>query len=210
MYAGMLFNPLNANSSNTFTPVGTVATSGSNGQAIYLGALTTNQAASLNLGGLYNLMVMNTSSTSPPAFNATFPNPGGTGPYVGLPGTTGASAAIANGTPVLFADNNYVYQKLNIPPKLDSNGNPCNYVVFGLGPYCTIVGATSFGMFDAPVCFGEHSFEQPIVSYARYLCVFRVYSDGSTRAQYVGCAHDDPTGLGTYDMHMQEYYQTTN
>jgi hypothetical protein len=110
---------------------------------------------------------------------------------------------------VLFADNNYVYQRLNIAPKLDSNGIPCNYVVFGLGPYTTIVGARSFGIFDAPVSFGEHSFEQPIAAYARYLCVFRVYSDGS-RCEFVGAAHDDATGLGTYDMHMQEYYQTTN
>ena len=84
---------------------------------------------------------------------------------------------------VLFADNNYIFQRLNIAPKVDSNGNPCNYVVLGLGPYCTIVGARSFGMFDAPVAFGEHSFEQPIVSYSRYLCVFRVYSDGTLRVR---------------------------
>jgi Tfp pilus assembly protein PilE len=210
MYAGLIFNPLNPISQNTFSPVGTVATTGNGTQAIYTGTLSAGQATSLTLGGITSLMVMSTSTVSPPAFNATFPNPGGAGPYVGMPGTTGATVGVSSTMlGVLFADNNYIFQKLNIAPKLDSNGNPCNYVVLGLGPYCTIVGASSFGIFDAPVAFGEHYFEQPIVSYSRYLCVFRVYSDG-TRCEYVGSAHDDATGLGTYDMHMQEYYQTTN
>ena len=94
MYAGLLFNPLNVNSQNTFAAVGSVATTGSNGQAIYQGTLSAGQAASLTLGGINNLMVMNTSTSSPPTFNATFPNPTGAGPYVGLPGTTGASVAV--------------------------------------------------------------------------------------------------------------------
>ena len=61
-------------------------------------------------------------------------------------------------------------------------------------------------MFDAPLSFGEHQSEQPNNSYARYLCVFRVFTDGSTRAQLVGVTHSDATGLGTLNMHVQEFY----
>jgi prepilin-type N-terminal cleavage/methylation domain-containing protein len=206
MYAGLLFNSNNPVSQNTFTPVGSVATTGNGTQGLYTATPTTGQIASLQLGGINNLMLMSTSTSSPPAFNATFPNPGGTGPYVGMP-NSGGSQAVGQFTNLLFADNNYIAQKLNIQPKTDSTGAVCNYVVLGLGPYCTIIGASNFGMFDAPVAFGEHSFEQPDKSYSRYLCVFRVYSDG-TRCEFVAAAHDDATGLGTYDMHMQEYYDT--
>lgn len=215
MYAGLIFNSSNPVSQNTFTPVGSVATTGPSGQGLYTGALSAGQAQSLYLGGFRNLMVMNTSTTSPPPFSATFPNPSGSGPYVGLPGQTGAMTPIptpssgSGGPTVLFADNNYVFQKLNLPPTLDGNNNPCNYVVFGLGPYCTLIGARVMGLTDAPLAFGEHNYEQPQVAYARYLCVFRVYQDG-TRCEFVGAAHDDATGLGTFNMHAQEYYQTTN
>ena len=213
MYAGLIFNSNNPVSQNTFTPVGTVATTGSNGQGLYTGTLSAGQAQSLYYGGFRNLMVMSPSTASPPAFGATFPNPGGAGPYVGLPGQTGAMTPIptpssgGGGPTVLFADNNYISQKLNVfPPASDPN---CNYVVVGLGPYCTLVGARVLGLTDAPLAFGEHSYEQPLVAYARYLCVFRVYQDGS-RCEFVGAAHDDATGLGTFNMHAQEYYQTTN
>ena len=213
MYAGMLFNPLNPNSANTFTPVGTVAVTGNGGQAIYGPVpLSPGQAQSLIQGGITQLMVMSTSQVSPPAFNATFPTTtsGQAGAYPGLPGTTGATVTItsAGGQNVLMADNNYVFQKLNIQPTTDTNGTVCNYVVFGLGPYCKLVGSRSFGIFDAPVAFGEHYFEQPQVAYARYLLVFRVYQDG-TRCEFVASSHDDATGLGTFDMHMQEYYNQT-
>jgi len=214
MYTGLIFNSLNPVSQNTFTVVGNVATTTtSSGQPLYTGALSAGQAQSLYLGGFRNLMVMSTSTTSPPAFGATFPNPGGAGPYVGMPGTTGAMTPIptpasgSGGPTVLFADNNYISQKLNVfPPASDPN---CNYVVVGLGPYCTLVGARTLGLTDAPLAFGEHNYEQPLVAYARYLCVFRVYSDGS-RCEFVGAAHDDATGLGTFNMHAQEYYETTN
>jgi type II secretory pathway pseudopilin PulG len=220
MHAGAVFNPGNPVSSLSFTgsgasTQGSSVAGGGKGTAFTKGTLSTGQVTSLTLGGINNLMVMNAGSgtaaaTSPPPWDATF------NAYVGLPGVAGATTPVAGaggtsgaGASVLFADNDYVFQKLNIKPKLDSAGTPCSYVVFGLGPYCTIVGARSFGIFDAPVAFGEHNFEQPSLSYARMLCVFRVYNDGS-RCEFVGSAHPDPTGLGTYDMHAQEYYQTTN
>jgi type II secretory pathway pseudopilin PulG len=221
MYAGLLFNSKNPVSQASFTVVGNVASNTTAaGQPIFVQALSAGQSQSLYYGGIKNLMLMQTSSVSPPtAFNATFPNPPGAASgaslYLGLPGTAGVSVPIpapsssSAGPSVLFADNNYVFQKLNIQPTTDASGNLCNYVVFGLGPYCTLVGAKSFGIIDAPVAFGEHSYEQPIVSYARYLCVFRVYTDG-TRCEFVGACHDDATGFGTFDMHVQEYYQTTN
>lgn len=201
MYTGAVFN-----AANPFNPTGTAAltftpsgnnTPGSVGtNAFYLAAPLGSELQSLTVGGILNLVLMNPAPTDATATA-----------YTGLPPT--GLQAVGSFTQLLFADNDYIYQKLNIAPKLDSNGNPCNYVVFGLGPYCTIVGSRSFGIFDAPVAFGEHSFEQPSHSYARMLCVFRVYQDGS-RCEFVGSAHPDPTGLGTYDMHMQEYYQTTN
>jgi type II secretory pathway pseudopilin PulG len=201
MYMGAVFN-----TANTFNPTGTAQlnftpsgnkTAGSVGtSAFYLAKPLGNELASMTTGGILNLVQMNPTPTDA-TFNA----------YVGLPPT--GLQAVGGYTQLLFADNDYVYQKLNMAPKLDSNGNPCNYVVLGLGPYCTIVGSRSFGLFDAPAAFGEHFFEQPSHSYARMLCVFRVYQDGS-RCEFVGSAHPDPTGLGTMDMHTQEYYQTTN
>jgi prepilin-type N-terminal cleavage/methylation domain-containing protein len=204
MYTGAVFN-----SANPFNPVGTAQltftasganTAGSVGtNAFYTQALSAGQASSLTVGGIMNLIPMNPAPTDA-TFNA----------YLGLPAsTTGKPTSVATGTTAIFADNDYIYQKLNLQPKLDSTNTPCNYVVFGLGPYCTIVGSRSFGIFDAPVAFGEHFFEQPSHSYARMLCVFRVYQD-SSRCEFVGAAHPDPTGLGTSDMHTQEYYQTTN
>ena len=107
---------------------------------------------------------------------------------------------------VLFADNNDVAQKLNVSPPKDGSGNyiACNYVVVGLGPYCTLLGARTLGITDAPLALGEHNYERPLVSYARYLCMFRVYHGGS-RGEFVGAAHDGATGLGTFNMHAQEY-----
>ncbi|HEX4147140.1 MAG TPA: hypothetical protein VHY91_26825 [Pirellulales bacterium] len=201
MYSGAVFN-----SANTFNPTGTAQltftpsgnqTAGSVGaNAFYLAKPLGSELNSLTTGGILSLVQMNPTPT-----DATF------SAYTGLPPT--GLQAVSGYAQLLFADNDYIYQKLNIAPKLDSNGNPCNYVVLGLGPYCTIVGSRSFGIFDAPVAFGEHFFEQPSHSYARMLCVFRVYQDGS-RCEFVGSAHPDPTGLGTMDMHTQEYYQTTN
>ena len=204
MYMGAVFN-----TANTFNPAGTAqltftpsgaTTPGSVGtNAFYTSTLSANQAASLTVGGIMHLIPMNPTPTDA-TFNA----------YLGLPtSAAGTPTLVATGANVIFADNDYIYQKLNMPPKLDSANNPCNYVVFGLGPYCTIIGSRSFGIFDAPVAFGEHFFEQPSHSYARMLCVFRVYQDGS-RCEFVGAAHPDPTGLGTFDMHTQEYYETTN
>ena len=84
------------------------------------------------------------------------------------------------------------------------------YFVFALGTKCTIVGATNFGLANAPMCFGEHEAETPQNNYARFYCVFRVFTDGATRAEFIGAAHPDATGLGTFDMHMQEFYQQNN
>jgi type II secretory pathway pseudopilin PulG len=204
MYAGLLFNPLNANSAYNG--------SAASGLPFTVGPLTpqsgspsgaSGPAASLTLGGINALMVMSTSTVSPPAFDATY------GAYVGVPGVSGSTAAVTANSNVVYASSAYVLQRLNVQPRNDSNGVPARYVVFGLGPYCTIIGARSFGVFNAPVAFGEHSFEQPNVSYARYLIVFRVYDDGA-RCEYIGAAHDDATGFGTFDMHLQEYYQTGN
>jgi hypothetical protein len=86
-------------------------------------------------------------------------------------------------------------------------GTDYDYVVFGLGQYCTIVGAPGFGIFECPVSFGEHSYEQPQNAYARMLCIFRVYNSGQ-RCEFLGSAHPDPTGFGTAAMHTEEFYQT--
>jgi type II secretory pathway pseudopilin PulG len=176
----------------TYTPT----TGGGDSPVFTLSSLSQGQANSLTAGGINNLMVMKSATT-----NATFDA------YLGLPTTTGAMTPVTASTKVMVVADNYVYQKLNMPQRTDSQGNLASYVMFGLGQYCTIVGSTSFGIFEAPISFGEHTQEQPTNSYARLLCVFRVYNDGA-RAEFVGCAHPDATGLGTADMHMQEYYQT--
>jgi type II secretory pathway pseudopilin PulG len=184
------FTFLNSSSGTTGTGGATV---------LYGGTLTANQAYSLTLGGITNLMIMAATTGGNATYNAN----------LGPPTTATAVAAVAKGTNVLFADNGFVYNRMNIPTVNDANGNPCYFVVFGLGQYSSMVGAQTFGVMDAPMSFGEHSFEQPTAAYARYLCVFRIFDDGQTRCQFVGCCHDDATGFGTYDMHMQEYYQTT-
>lgn len=150
---------------------------------------------SLTDGGIRTLMVMKSTPGSA-TFDATQ-----------MPTQPGATNLVTTSSNVMFVADDYVYQKLNVAQRTDGDGNLASYVVFGLGQYCTIVGSTGFGIFEAPMSFGEHVQEQPTNSYARLLCVFRIYKDGS-RCEYVGCAHPDSTGLGTSAMHMQEYYQT--
>jgi hypothetical protein len=110
-------------------------------------------------------------------------------------------------------DPSYMQNVMHVPPPSDGNGGiqlyntDYIYVVFGLGQYCSIVGNRAYGMFECPVSFGEHQYEQPLNSYARMLCAFRVYSDGD-RCEFVGSAHPDPTGFGTAAMHTEEFYQT--
>jgi hypothetical protein len=105
---------------------------------------------------------------------------------------------------------------MNVPPPSTAAfggatpvyGTDYIYLVFGLGPYCTIVGDTGFGLVDAPVSFGEHQYEQPQNAYARMLCTFRVYTSIQRRCEFVGAAHPDPTGFGSAAMHTEEFYQT--
>jgi hypothetical protein len=204
MYAGAIFSPTNTYQQNTYTtPSGTALT------PLTLGTLAPQSgspagaagpAASLIAGGITNLVQMSSAyaSNGGPTYGAYGPN----APPPNLVAVTAASK-------VIYADPIYIYGKLYVQPVADSNNVPCRYVVFGLGPYCTMIGSRSFGLFDAPISFGEHAFEAPTQAYARMLCVFRVYDDGS-RCEFIGSAHPDATGLGTFDMHLQEYYQTNN
>jgi type II secretory pathway pseudopilin PulG len=188
-YAGCIFNP----SQPTYASSG-----GPTPSPITLSAINgAGEANSLVFGGIKSLWELN-----PNAVNATFD--------AYLDPTTGNQVAVlgavADKLPVLVADPTYINQKLNITPKLNADGSTARYFVFALGAKCTIVGNTSFGLFEAPLSFGEHAVEQPANSYARMLVLFRVYNDG-TRCEYIGAAHPDVTGLGTADMHRQEFYQ---
>ncbi len=205
IFAGVIFSPSNPNQQNTYTPPGgsTAIT------PLTLGSLTAGTSSSLVAGGITNLVQLSSSYANygGPTYGALRRAPPPTLITVGS--TTNPTTNTTSYPSVVFADQNYIYGKLYIQPVYDSNNVECQYVVFGLGPYCTMIGSRSFGLFDAPVSFGEHYFEQPTQAYARLLCVFRVYNDGS-RCEFVGSAHPDATGLGTFDMHLQEYYQTNN
>jgi hypothetical protein len=116
--------------------------------------------------------------------------------------------AIQAGQSVAVANDNFIWNVLQARQPTDLQGNSrAIFIALGLGPYCTIVGNHSFGIAAAPICFGEVQSENPKNSYARMICIFRVYNDG-TRAEYVGSAHPGHDGLGTAADHIQEYFST--
>ena len=206
IYQGMIWATNNPNgfSALSFTPVtGTGVPASNSTTAFTASTLQAGEDFSLKFGGITNLWNLNPASdvTAPNGESATF-----NAYYNSANAQVAAEAPVTVGMPVVVADPNYIYQKLNQPLVYGTNGNPGRYLIFALGEKCTIVGATSYGMFNAPLSFGEHQSEQPNNSYARYLCVFRVFTDGSTRAQLVGVTHSDATGLGTLNMHVQEFY----
>jgi Tfp pilus assembly protein PilE len=214
MYTGAIWAPGNQFSALTFTPVTGGGAPAANGtQAFTLGTLQAGEDFSLQWGGINNLRQLNATPFAP-ATGPMQPNGGSATYNAYIDNVTGQLAAkmvpTKVGTPVIVADPNYIYQKMNMPLKYGTDGNPGRYLIFALGTKCTIVGATNFGLANAPMSFGEHQAETPQNNYARFLVVFRVFTDGSTRAEFCGTAHDDATGLGTADMHMQEFYQSNN
>jgi type II secretory pathway pseudopilin PulG len=187
-YIGAIFNPAQP----------TYATSGGpTPSPITKDTIQKGEDASLVSGGIKNLWQLN-----PNPVNMTFDayNDPTTGNLVAN------LAPVAAGLPILIADGNYINTKLNIGLKKNADGSFARYFVFALGAKCALVGNTSSGIFEAPLSFGEHAAEAPTNSYARMLIVFRVYNDG-TRCEFIGSAHPDVTGLGTADMHLQEFYQ---
>jgi type II secretory pathway pseudopilin PulG len=207
IYQGMIWATNNPNgwSALTFTPVTGSGVPTANGTTAFVaGTLAAGEDTSLKFAGINNLWALNpaTDIAAPGGESATF------NAYINSASNlVAAMNPVTAGMPVVIADPNYIYQKLNAPLVYGSTNTTVagRYVVFTLGEKCTIIGATSYGMYQAPLSFGEHQSEAPNNSYARLLCVFRVFADG-TRAQLVGTAHSDATGLGTYDMHMQEFY----
>ena len=198
-------------SAAVFNPTGTYATKYGNqaqfnGQnAFSVHALAGQEVLSLTAGGIQNLMLM---QDPPGPDGATY------GAYLGPPltvagGQTGTSAPVAVGASVVMVnDPNYVYQVMHIPPKTNMTyGKDYYYAIFGLGQYSQLVGDLGYGIFEAPVSFGEHQYEQPLNAYARMICLFRVYTSGQ-RCEFLGSAHPDPTGFGTATMHTEEFYQT--
>jgi hypothetical protein len=114
-------------------------------------------------------------------------------------------APLSTSKPLLFIDTAagraHLQETLNIEAGMTPVGV---YVVFGLGPRATIVGAGNGGVAEAPVHFGEDEAGNPAKTYARYLVIYRV--DGE-RARYVGvaAAHDD--GLANGNSHLAEAYE---
>jgi hypothetical protein len=182
---------------------------GVSGPSFTIGTLTQGQADSLTeaMAGT-SLNTTSATQTSTGAHLVTMKTTPTNATFDAYNVTNGVPAAVtvASGTKVLVAADNYIQQVMRARQKTDATGAAsAMYVVLGLGPYCTIVGDTSFGIMQAPVCFGEVQAENPKLSYARMLCVFRVYNDG-TRAEYVGSAHPGHDGLGTAEDHISEYY----
>ena len=187
-YIGAIFNPAQP----TYTTSG-----GPTPAPITLSSIQSGEDSSLIFGGIKNLWQLN-----PNPVNMTFDayNDPTTGNLVAN------LAPVAASLPVLVADGNYINTKLNIGLKKNTDGSFARYFVFALGAKCGLVGNTSSGIFEAPLSFGEHAAEAPSNSYARMLIVFRVYNDG-TRCEYIAAVHPDVTGLGTADMHLQEFYK---
>jgi prepilin-type N-terminal cleavage/methylation domain-containing protein len=115
---------------------------------------------------------------------------------------TGTVRLVADTEEVLFVDPLVMQATFNTEPGVAVPVG--NYVVFGLGLNCTMVGNANGGMAEAPVHFPEAETGNPTNAYCRYVVVYNV--DGE-RATYVGSAaiHDD--GLTTAGGHLAEFYE---
>ena len=87
-------------------------------------------------GGINNLWAMNPTPFAP-ASGPMQPNGGSATFNAYVDNVSGQVAAqmlpTKVGTPVIVADPNYIYQKLNMPLKYGTDGNPGRYLVFAPG-----------------------------------------------------------------------------
>lgn len=155
---------------------------------VFVDALTLGEANALIEAGIEEVIDGATALSEPES--ATFD-------YPVLP-----ARAIADGEDLLFVTPAYAQAVFNTEPgELAPSGR---YVLFGLGPNCTMIGNTNGGMAEAPVHFPEAETGNPTNAYCRYVVVYDVSGE---RATFVGSAaiHDD--GLTTAGGHLEEFYE---
>ena len=87
------------------------------------------------------------------------------------------------------------------------------YLVFGLGQQCTLVGAGVNAIFkEAPIHFSDNAAANPKLMYSRYLIVVELdrTSELGSKARYVGVGIPHPTGMiGMTDELKQHYSSST-
>lgn len=142
--------------------------------------------------------IINGSVFTPGTGSATFDYP------------AGAAENLTVTTPLLFVDTAagraHLHNVLNIEADALASGGVLSgtYVVFGVGPGCTLIGNANGGAAEAPLHFGENESGNPKKVYSRYFAVYRV---DTHHAQFVGvaAAHDD--GLVNSNQHLAENYE---
>jgi prepilin-type N-terminal cleavage/methylation domain-containing protein len=152
---------------------------------------------SLNLAGITYLRPMN-----PTNINASYATP----PVAVSVGTTTRLVRIDStpaGTPAVSPVYTYIQQGMGIQvAPADLTATPTNYyIVFGVGQSTDMTGRI---LKEAPVYFPGGR-DNPTTQYCRYLAVFKVPLDGSSRASFIGTMTPD---LKTQSQVASGHYQT--
>ncbi|MBL8825573.1 MAG: prepilin-type N-terminal cleavage/methylation domain-containing protein [Planctomycetaceae bacterium] len=91
------------------------------------------------------------------------------------------------------------------------NRTNVRYIVFGIGPNCTAVGAGR-RIQETPVHFGASDAINPATTYQRYLVVFSLVTDstGLVTAYFEGAAGNDVTGPSSGESHIRQFHEDAN
>ncbi|MBL8795615.1 MAG: hypothetical protein JNM56_17045 [Planctomycetia bacterium] len=93
----------------------------------------------------------------------------------------------------------------------DNSAN-VRYLVFGIGPNCTGVGAGKL-IQEAPVHFAGDDSINPSTTYQRYLVIFSLTTnpaDSTVLAAFEAAAGNDTTGPSSAEGHIRQFHDATN
>lgn len=121
---------------------------------------------------------------------------------------SGANVALlqtpGTGTSVYWAAN-----PLGLKRHLEAtNGATVKYVVFGIGPNCSAVGAGKL-LQEAPVHFGADDTINPAKVYQRYLAVYALTTktDGTVTASFDAATGNDTNGPSSAEDHVRQFFE---